>query len=76
MEMHCIKVAQWRQARRVLLFLLSLEVLKGMGIVYSVTVNLHIRISWSGFSFDWFKGFSTSSTNLVLWLCGCSLLLC
>jgi hypothetical protein len=49
-------------------FLLSLEVLKGMRIIYSVIVNLHIVISWvwlpqSGFSLEVLKRFSTLLTK-------------
>jgi hypothetical protein len=43
-------------------FLLSLEVLMGVGIIYSVTVNLLLVIywvwlSWRGFYFKVLKGF-------------------
>jgi hypothetical protein len=66
---------------RGLSFLLSLEVLKGVGIVYSVIVNLLLVISWvwlprSGFYLEVLKGSPFRKQTLC---CGCVcfiLLLC
>jgi hypothetical protein len=58
---------------RSLLLLLSLEVLKGVSIIYSITVNLNLVVSWiwlpnSGFFLEVLKGFSLYKQILC---CGC-----